>query len=171
MPARPPPLRARGAPRPPLLGDARGVAAFLRPRRGRGGRQFRRPRRSQTTLRGAAAAGAGCERGGAVPSRGVVALPGRRVCLLIEALLRLALARRSRCGPNDWNRGNAAGPGCRRRESCDSRGVARREAGPGGERARPGGRCGAPEEEMERVRPNKEQSPGCWLSQQAPVAA
>lgn len=63
MPARPPPPctpRGRGA-------AARVLVAFPPPRRGEGGREFRRPRRSQTTLRGAAAAGAGCERGGAVP--------------------------------------------------------------------------------------------------------
>lgn len=59
--------------------------------------------------------------------------------MLIEALLRLALARRSRCGPNHRNRGNAAGPVCRRRESCDSRGVTRRGAGPGGSEPAPGG--------------------------------
>ncbi|CAN8185072.1 unnamed protein product, partial [Coccothraustes coccothraustes] len=40
------------SPPPPSTGGAaaRGVAAFLRPRRGGGGREFQRPRRSQTTL-------------------------------------------------------------------------------------------------------------------------
>lgn len=62
VPARPP--RAAGSP-PSAAGAApRGVAALLRPRRGRGGREFRRPLRGQTTLRGAAAAGAGCGRRG-----------------------------------------------------------------------------------------------------------